>query len=39
VLMQACTLAREKNPNKVLLGNLASRIVQAKICLDRLNKM
>ena len=39
VLMQACTLAREKNPNKVLLGNLASRIVQAKFCLDTLNKM
>lgn len=39
VLMQACTLAREKNPNKVLLGNLASRIVQAKFCLDLLNRM
>lgn len=39
VLMQVCTLAREKNPNEVLLGNLASRILQARVCLNLLNKM
>ena len=39
VLMQACTLARAKEPNEVLLENLASRLVQAKFCLNLLNKM
>jgi hypothetical protein len=39
VLMQVCTLAREQNPNEVLLGNLASRILQARVCLNLLNKM
>ena len=38
VLMQACTLAREESQNEVLLGNLASRLVQAKFCLNLLNK-
>lgn len=37
VLMQVCTLAREQNPNEVLLGNLASRILQARVCLNLLN--
>lgn len=39
VLMQACTLARAKEPNEVLLGNLASRMVQAEFCLNLLNRM